>query len=77
MNAGTWRPSGGGGQVNVTIVDQTDGGTTFETRQLSESEIEVIVRRVAPDAVAQDLQSSQSRVGRAMSRNYGAKRARA
>lgn len=76
MNAGTYRP-GGGGSVSVTIVDQTDGGTTFETRQLSESEIEVIVRRVAPQAVADDLGSPQSRVGRSLSRNYETKRVRA
>lgn len=74
MNAGTYRP--GGGDVQVTIVDQTDGGTRFETRQLSASEVEVIVRRVAPQAVADDLQSPQSRVSRAMSQTTTAKRVR-
>jgi tape measure domain-containing protein len=75
MNAGTYRP-GGGGAVSVTIVDQTDGATRFETRQLSESEVEIIVRRVAPSAVADDLRSPQSRVGRAMSQTTTSKRVR-
>src|SRR5690606_7433776 len=75
MNAGTWRP--GGGSVHVTVVDETDGGNSFETRQISESEIEIIVRRVAPEAVAADLSSPQSRVGRALSQGYSTKRVRA
>jgi tape measure domain-containing protein len=77
MNAGTYRGGGGGGSVSVTIVDQTDGATRFETRQLSESEVEIIVRRVAPDAVAQDIRSPQGRVPRAMSQEFGTKRVRA
>jgi tape measure domain-containing protein len=76
MNAGTYRP-GGGGAVQVTIVDQTDGATRFETHQLSPSEVEIIVRRVAPDAVAQDIRSPQGRVGRAMSQEFGVKKVRA
>jgi tape measure domain-containing protein len=76
MNAGTYRP-GGGGSMRVVIEDHTDGATRFETRQLSESEIVVIVRREAPQAVADDLGSPQSRVGRSLSRNYETKKVRA
>lgn len=76
MNAGTYRP-GGSGSMRVVIEDHTDGATRFETKQLSESEIVVIVRREAPQAVADDLGSPQSRVGRSLSRNYEIKKVRA
>lgn len=78
MNAGTWRP-GGGGSVQVTIVNQAPG-VEFETRQVDDTHIEVIARRVAaavaPEAVAQDLRSPQSRVGKALVQTTSARRVR-
>lgn len=78
MNAGTYRP--GGGSMRVTIVDQTDGGTQWETRQVDDEHIEIIAtrvaQRVAPQAVADDLRSPQSRVGRAMSQTTTSKKVR-
>lgn len=79
MNEGRWSPpsGGGGGGVHITIVDQTDGSNQFETRQISASEVEVIVRRVAPQAVADDLGAPHSRVGRALGRDYSTRKVRA
>jgi len=78
MNAGTWRPGGGGG-VKVTIVNQAPG-VEFETRQLNEGHVEVIARRVvqelAPEVIANDMRSPQGKTGRAMSQTTTSKRVR-
>lgn len=77
MNAG--RGFGGGG-VQVTIVNQA-GGVEFETRQIDDSHIEIIAKRIvqetAADVIASDLRSPQSKTGRAISQTTTASRRRA
>jgi hypothetical protein len=80
MNAGTYKPGGGGStRVQVSIVNQAPG-VEFDTRQIDDKHIEIIARRVAretaPEAVAQDLQSPQSKTGRALTGSYSVTRRR-
>lgn len=75
MNEGRWSPqaAGGGTKMHVSIINQAPG-VEFETRQVDDSHIELIARRVAPQAVADDLGSPHSKVGRAISQTTTAKR---
>jgi tape measure domain-containing protein len=77
MNAGTYKPGGGGTQVQVSILNQAPG-VEFETRRVDDQHIEIVARRVAnevaADAVARDLRSPQSKVGRAITSTTTAKR---
>lgn len=79
MNSGTYSPGGGGGDVQVTIVNQAPG-VEFETRKVDDRHIEVIARRVvqemAPDVIARDMKDPQSRTGRALSQTGSYKRVR-
>jgi tape measure domain-containing protein len=81
MNSGTYRPAagGGGGKMQVTILNQASG-VEFETRQVDDRRIEIIARRMvqqhAPEVIAQDMRSPQSRTGKAVTQTTTAKRVR-
>jgi hypothetical protein len=79
MNAGTYRAGGGRQEMNVYITNQAPG-VEFETRRIDENTMEVIARRVvretAPAVIAEDLQSPQSKTGRAIAQTTSAKRTR-
>lgn len=66
------------GGVNLSVkVENHAPGVTHEVRQISETEVEVIARRVAPDAVAGAIANPNSQVSKALKNNVAAPRRRA
>ncbi len=67
------------GSVMITIVNQVQGVEFVENR-ISDSEVEIIARRVVardtPDLFSRELSNPNSKISRAMSSNYNAQRRR-
>lgn len=74
VSEGPANDNGGGSRGGVTIKPMP--GTYAEVHERSDGEIEAIVHRVAPKAVAKNMQAgANSTMGKAMKQSYGVQRA--
>ncbi len=62
--------------TNMNVSVQNYGGTRVETNQLSPTEVEVIVHKVAPQAIAKQFADPNSRVSKSLNRNTLTRRKR-
>ncbi|RTL04405.1 hypothetical protein EKK58_10555 [Candidatus Dependentiae bacterium] len=78
MNAGTYKEKSQGG-VKFTLINQAPG-VEYEQNQISESEVEIIARRVvrneAPKVISTDISNPNGRTSKALSNNLNSQRRR-